>query len=262
MIFILVIGLIAVCYGFIEYSKIEIKTLYLADVIYNKQIPEAMKDKSILYVSDFQFDLPFGLFNHKAASKLVNTINKINPDLLVLGGDYIDGANYTKDTIFEYISQLQMTKIAILGNHDYKQNMKEKTVSLISKTGTILINESYDYLGVEFYGLDDYKGAPNLSPNLNSNKINIIISHRPDAFYDFKQDFDLMLSGHTHGGMITLFGLFAPIPHNGYGQKLVSGLVKEGSKSIYVSRGVGGNIFGLPIRIFSKPEVVLLKNKK
>lgn len=262
MLIILIIILIAVLYGLIEYSNLEVTTLYLNDLIEGKKLPEEIKDKSILFVSDFQFDLPFGLFNHKAAKKVFKKIEAINPDLIILGGDYIDGGNYTNDAIFQYLSKLKGASIAILGNHDYKYNMKTTTVDFLGKTSTILINESYDYLGIRLYGLDDYGGLPNLNPDLNSNKINIVLSHRPDAFFDFKEDFDFMLSGHTHGGMLSFFGLFAPIAHNGYGQKLVRGLVRNGSKSVYVSRGVGGNVFGIPLRIFSKPEVVLLKTKK
>ena len=262
MFIIFLICLFALVYGFIEYSKIDITTLFLNDLVNDKPIPEDIKDKTILFVSDFQFDLPFGLFNHKAAKKVFSAIESINPDLLILGGDYIDGGNYTKDTIFQYLSNINVNSIAILGNHDYKYNMKDTTIELVGKNSKVLINESYDYLGLNFYGLDDYVGSPNLKPTFDPNMINIVISHRPDAFYDIKDDFDFMLSGHTHGGMITLFGLYAPIPHNGYGQKLVSGFVKDESKTIYVSRGVGGNIFGLPIRIFSKPEVILIKTKK
>lgn len=262
MIVVLILGIVAIIYGFIEYTKIETNTLYLEDYINNKEIPENAKNSTILFVSDFQFDLPFGLFNHRALKRVIDTIKSINPDVLVLGGDYVDSGNYSKDTIFDSLSQVGIDTIAILGNHDCKYNMKAKSVERVSQFAKLLINDSYDTLGLKFYGLDDYVGKPNLYPNLDARNINIVLSHRPDAFYDIKSDFDLMLSGHTHGGMITFLGRFAPIPHNGYGQKLVRGLVKEGSKTIYVSRGVGGNIFGLPIRIFSKPEVVLLKLKK
>lgn len=238
---------------------LSIKTINLNNIITDKNIPTTLKGKKIVYVSDFQFDLPFGLFNHKAMKKVVREINSINPDLVVLGGDYPDAYNNKSDAIYNYLKMITGVKIAVLGNHDYKYKRRDHNVEFLESFATVLINKSFEYEGIFFYGLDDYKGSPNLKPTLDKNKVNLVISHRPDAFIDMETDFDLMLSGHTHGGMITLFGKYAPLSHNGYGQKLVSGFVQEGNRKIYVSRGVGGNVFGIPMRFFSKPEIVLIE---
>lgn len=250
--------LIFFIYGIFEYHQLRIQHLKLNQFVNNKNIPLEIIGKKILFVSDFQFDLPFGLFNKRAAKKVFQAIEKEKPDLLILGGDYSDAFNYKDDHIFRYIKGLKFNTIAVLGNHDLKGSMKDITLSNLKNNSKVLINESFHYCGIHIFGLDDYRGKPDFSPRLDSNKINLIVSHRPDAFYDLKGDFDFMLSGHTHGGMISLFGKYIPITHNKYGQKLAAGLYREESKSIYVSRGVGGNVFGIPFRFFAKPEIVVM----
>lgn len=257
----IILGLLLVAcfsYGLYEYYQLQVHKLNLNHFVNNKDIPQEIIGKKILFVSDFQFDLPFGLFNSYAANKVFKTIEDEKPDLLILGGDYSDALNYRSERIFDYIKDLNFNSIAVLGNHDYKGSMKDITNSKLKRNTRVLINESFHYCGINIYGLDDYRGKPNLGPVLDSKKINIVVSHRPDAFYDFKSKFDFMISGHTHGGMISLFGKYVPITHNKYGQNLAGGLYQENSKSIYVSRGVGGNVFGLPFRFFSKPEIVMM----
>ncbi|MCK5075659.1 MAG: hypothetical protein KAR38_04750 [Calditrichia bacterium] len=64
----------------------------------------------------------------------------------------------------------------------------------------------------------------------------------------------LMLSGHTHGGQITFFGL-APILPRGSG-KYVSGWYEKEKIKLYVSRGIGTSV--IPFRFMSLPEIVCL----
>jgi len=70
---------------------------------------------------------------------------------------------------------------------------------------------------------------------------------------------DLLLAGHTHGGQVTVFGLWAPFVPSRYGQKYRAGLVTGGPVPVFVSTGVGTIV--APLRFFARPEVVLLTLK-
>jgi predicted MPP superfamily phosphohydrolase len=69
-------------------------------------------------------------------------------------------------------------------------------------------------------------------------------------------DVDLVLSGHTHGGQITFFGLWAPVVGSDYGQKYRTGMVDNGKTTVVVSNGVGTIL--PPLRFFAPPQIVVI----
>jgi len=70
---------------------------------------------------------------------------------------------------------------------------------------------------------------------------------------------DIVLSGHTHGGQVTLFGLWVPYMPSDYGQKYSGGFAKTAYTAVYVTRGIGMTF--LPIRFFARPEITVLTLK-
>ena len=86
----------------------------------------------------------------------------------------------------------------------------------------------------------------------------ILLTHTPDYAEDVPvTNSDLILAGHTHGGQVTLFGLYAPIVPSHYGQRFLSGL-KYNSKNIpmIVTNGIGTS--QKAIRMFAPAEVVMI----
>ncbi|HEX2953396.1 MAG TPA: metallophosphoesterase, partial [Bacillota bacterium] len=83
----------------------------------------------------------------------------------------------------------------------------------------------------------------------------ILVSHNPDYIETLHtRKIDLMLSGHTHGGQVTVFGLWAPRIPSRYGQKFRTGVIRMNHIELLVSNGVGTE--GLPIRFFARPQIV------
>jgi predicted MPP superfamily phosphohydrolase len=84
----------------------------------------------------------------------------------------------------------------------------------------------------------------------------LLVSHTPDNFHwAVREGYDLVLSGHTHGGQVRLplIGpVFAPSLH---GTRYASGTFARGSTMLHVSRGVSGIH---PLRWFCRPEISLL----
>ncbi len=107
-------------------------------------------------------------------------------------------------------------------------------------------------------GLGFYDSLKQWSSNDN---FQILLSHRPELFDLYvEHNIDLVFSGHAHGGQFRLpfiGGLVAP--DQGVFPQYTSGSYNKNQTTMYVSRGLGNSI--IPIRIFNRPEIVLVKLK-
>jgi predicted MPP superfamily phosphohydrolase len=89
----------------------------------------------------------------------------------------------------------------------------------------------------------------------------ILLSHNPDYVEDIRTGaIDLVLSGHTHGGQLTLFGLWAPIVPSRFGQKYRSGIVRTPFTTAIISNGIG--TITPPLRLFARPEIILIRLRR
>jgi len=195
--------------------------------------------------------------------KLVEQTNLLSADIIVITGDLIDHSlNNIMDDL-EPLSKLNAPCYFILGNHEYFHN-PEQAIQHIRSLGIrpllnncVIIekhNRRFNLIGVndltgERIGLfpADYKQAFSKSdPSLST----IILAHQPKTIEMIDNySFDLMLSGHTHGGQIFPFGLLVMID-----QPYLAGLHQHSvNKQIFISRGTG--YWGPPIRILSPSEI-------
>lgn len=252
-----------VLFVFIAYSVWEYYHIRVSDISLSKhqkyhRVPDEFRGKKIIFLSDIQFDHHIGGFDHFAAKRLMEKINEQNADLLILGGDMIHNKSSKNHLLFDYLKELDTEKIAILGNHDYRdietvrKGVKDANVKL-------LVNDKFNKFGINFYGVDDFrKGKPELL--VNDHEYSIGLSHNPDYVIRLdKSRLDLVLSGHFHGGQVTLFGLYAPAMSSHYGQLFRYGHVPLDHTDVYVSSGVGGKVLFFPMRFFAKPEIVLIR---
>jgi hypothetical protein len=114
--------------------------------------------------------------------------------------------------------------------------------------------------GIWLAGIPDrVKGKPNLAvvlEQINTEETAILLSHRPDAWLKHEaQRFQLILSGHTHGGQVRFPWIGALVRHNKLPGNYVSGILsKEGHPTLVTSKGLGTS--ELPVRFLSRPEVI------
>jgi len=96
---------------------------------------------------------------------------------------------------------------------------------------------------------------------INAEQYSILLSHRPELFDCYTgYDFDLVLSGHAHGGqwripLILPDGVFAP--NQGWFPKYTSGVYEKNNTTMIVSRGLSQESTRTP-RIFNPPELVVI----
>ena len=176
------------------------------------------KDINIVFFSDLHIG---GFVGSKYVQNVVDLIYSQTPDIVLIGGDLIDTKieHITKELeLLKEISSIYCTYF-IVGNHEYfhvLQHIISSSESLGLKT---LLNETIKIadLDIQLSGLYDYMGkrsainAPDLKVlDIDKNLFSILISHQPKVINDddfIAEEFDLILSGHTHCGQICPFGL-------------------------------------------------------
>lgn len=247
------IVLILFIYSIIEYRTIE--TVKLTGKDFGVTTVHGI---NIIFISDIQYDLFGRFFQHKLMKKLVKKINDLEPDLVLFGGDYIH--HWSKyHHVFDYLHEIKGRKVGVLGNHDYI-DIKKVMIGCRYAEIELLVNETYTFKDITIVGLDDLKQGKPSMPQLEDG-FKLLLIHEPDDFESIihKYKFDISLAGHLHGGQVTLFGQYAPILPTLYNQSYRYGLIKRLDQTIYVTSGLGGFVFGLPIRFFASPEIVQIE---
>lgn len=227
-----------------------------------KNLPAALAGLKIVQLSDIHLQ-PFTQIGE--VRRAVQLANRLQPDLVVLTGDYVLESARTIDQLAPTLAGLasRLGTFAILGNHDLWTNEQVVSDGLESAGIPVLRNRgvplNVDGAWLYLAGLDDvWSGDPNLDETLADapdNGLTVLLAHEPD-FADtvaaHNTPVRLQLSGHSHGGQVRLPGFGAPVLPR-LGQKYDQGLNRAGDLFVYTSRGVG--VVGPPIRFNCPPEV-------
>lgn len=266
----LVLIFVSVFHGsFIEPQKLAITNIYvdLGKTTQNENV-------KIAFISDPHAG-PYK--REKYLTKVVDKIIELNPNIVLLGGDYIEN----KEAEAKYLSPLKNLTdkfpiFAVTGNHEFKVG-HENDSHYTDKTGLLrkLFNEwnipildnanrilTIGGSNVAICGIEDiWTGRANLAEaeaNVTAAIPKILLAHNPDTILDKQSDdFDLILSGHTHAGQfrLPLIGPIVPIPDE-LGRAFDYGLFKLPSGYLYVTSGLGET--GVRARLFNEPEIAFI----
>ena len=207
----------------------------------------------------------------KDQGRLLKRIRNEKPDLIVITGDIIDGNHTHVETALSLAASLPDIAPAyyVTGNHEYRvaPRVLDALLRGLEQSGIeILDNDareiSYENDGFYLLGLDDNsltdKTLEHLVSDLDKNRLQILLAHEPQNFEKYAETgVDLVFSGHAHGGQIRIpfvGGLVAP--DQGFFPKYTCGIYKYKQTEMLVSRGLGNSI--LPVRVFNRPEIVIL----
>lgn len=233
-------------------------------------LPAAFEGYRIALVSDTHGN-SFGENNEDILSLLRNH----KPDMIALTGDICDADNppATMHRLMEQLTELAPVYY-VTGNHEWAAGHVNTMMEYCSELGIkalrneyVLLQEGEDSLILA--GIDDPNGyADQKTPQELMLEIlrdqgdapTLLLSHRPDDTRDFwTMGYDLVLSGHVHGGVVQIpkvGGLIAPsrelLP------EFSKGLYTDGGSALVVSAGLAGNV--MPPRLFNPlhlPIVVL-----
>lgn len=214
--------------------------------------------------------------------RIAAEVNRLAADFIVLTGDSVDRA----DTLPQLASFLALLdrgtpKYAILGNWEHWGRVDREALAAVYRDagGRLLVNEFAIHQAhgrsVRLTGLDDLVGGwpdPFKAFEVGPADAHLVLAHCPehrDVLHvrptpkqlewrpmtpDEYQRAALVLSGHTHGGQVNLFGWTPQLPR-GSG-RYVSGWFRDAGKvPLYVSRGIGTSV--APVRLGAPPEVAV-----
>ena len=240
----------------------------------SNRLPHSFDGYKIAVVSDLH-NAQFGNNN----SQLVEKIKKEHPDIIAITGDLVDSNRTDIEIAIQLVSRL--TEIApcyyVTGNHEawINEQYKELEKGLIAENVVILHDnviqltkgsETIQIAGQDdpyFTNTDTYIQESMLQTRINnmslSNEYCILLSHRPEMFEAYvSEEFDLVLSGHAHGGQFRvpfIGGIIAP--DQGLFPEFDAGKYSKNNTIMIVSRGIGNSI--IPVRFNNRPEIVIVE---
>ena len=228
-----------------------------------------------------------------SADRIANIValtNELGADVILLLGDYIATHRFQKNMPAHLwaraLAKLQapLGVHSVLGNHDWWEDwaamrrgdgmpaagkaLQDAGVTVYQNQSVRLQKDGKPFwlagLGDQIafipargwrhkqYGIDDLPGT---LAQVSDEAPVILMAHEPDIFPRVPARVSLTVSGHTHGGQVSLFG-WTPVVPSRYGSRYVYGHKIEEGRNIIISSGLGCS--GIPVRIGAAPEIVVI----
>ncbi len=262
VIVILLLIVIFLCFGF--YSRLEI-TNY---TYWDQDIPKEFDHYRIVFISDLHCKTM-----GRNEDMLIHAIDSCNPDIVVFTGDMIDGDHKDITPVKDLLAGLsgKYSMYAVSGNHenDNEENYEillkyykdYKVIYLDNSSRTISRNGAHIGLYGKAYQDSYYVNKAVYIPDKNKNKFNILLYHDATVYPQISSyGFNLVLSGHTHGGIIRIPFLGGMINNNGsLFSELDNGMFHINGSTLISNRGIGDSYFP---RFYNRPEVVCITLRK
>ncbi|MCE1189908.1 MAG: metallophosphoesterase [Ignavibacteria bacterium] len=256
--------LVCIVYAYFEARFVRTRQLTL----YSTDLPTEFEGYKIVFISDIHHGI---YLSRERLEDVVAKINNLHPDIVLLGGDYCHLERVYIENVFSTLKKLQPTGnvFGVMGNHDHWVDYGLARKCMDSAGIKCCDNISYwvhkGKDSIKIGGVGDLwldRQLPeNTTFDVHSNDFCILISHNPDFIPKIDTSLvDLTLCGHTHGGQVTFFGLYAPILPIESGQKFRYGLVSLGKMQAYITSGIG--VITPPLRFFCPPEIVQFTLRK
>ncbi len=227
-----------------------------------KGLPAGLEGFRLVQLSDFHL---YPLTQPSLVRETVTLTNQLQPDLIVLTGDYVWRQ---VDAIFELAPILAGLNArhgvyAIMGNHDLWTNVSVVKTGFDEARLPYLINQGLPITEGKdaFYlaGLDDgWAGQPDLPAALAGAPAGapiVLLLHEPDLADTYAQrpGIVLQLSGHSHGGQVRIPRLGGALILPYLGRKYDMGLFRVAEMWLYTNRGIG--VTNEPVRLNCAPEI-------
>ncbi|MDN4175412.1 metallophosphoesterase [Nocardioides sp. SOB77] len=210
-------------------------------------------------------DLHVGVVHGEAwTRRVVDLVNAQDPDLVVLGGDLVDGRERYTGPDLDPLAGLDapLGVVAVSGNHEIESGDAPAYLDRLERLGVdVLRNEQVTLTRggdpLVLAGVHDEIGTGELEPDpaaalagTSPEDFVVYVAHEPRQLVA-GAGVDLQLSGHTHGGQIWPFGWLVPLQ-----QPTLAGVDEVEGVTVVTSRGVGTS--GPPVRTGAVPEVTVV----
>ncbi len=229
-------------------------------------LPSELNGFTIAQISDIHVG---PTIKYKYLQSIVGVVNSLNPDMVAITGDLVDGSvtNLSKHTAALTNLISKHGSFFVLGNHEFYSGADEWITEIKSLGIEVLLNQHKviihngaslviagvtDYSG-ERFGTEHVSDAGQALIGAPQDIIKILLAHQPrSAIAATKHGYSLQLSGHTHGGQFWPWNLFVR-----FQQPFTSGLHNLEGMWVYINRGTG--YWGPPKRFGIASEITLVK---
>lgn len=228
-------------------------------------------------------DLHSCTYGGESQSDLIEAVRAQKPDVVLFGGDIFDSHGMPDENAVTALKAIgsEFTGYYISGNHEVRHEKLDYYKEIVRSCGITVLDGQNTKMAVsalsttpDIYGFDDVSAYENLSEQLAhiekttqnfhfDESFNVLLIHRPEEIEHYAElGFDLVLSGHAHGGQWRIPGILNGLytPDQGLFPKYAGGLYEVGETTMIVSRGLAKENNFVP-RIFNRPELVIIDIK-
>jgi predicted MPP superfamily phosphohydrolase len=246
-------------------------------LIEHPQVPEAADGMKAVFITDLHIDRTT---KAEKIRKMVDQVNALQADVILLGGDLMDGPVAQCGNVVKELNGLKapLGVLGVPGNHEYYSDFEAWYGYFRESSLKLLLNEKTELPnGIVIAGIGDHAGRIFFRKNaallekyadfpekalkgIEKERFVLFLAHRPEGAREHAAlGADLQLSGHTHGGMIWGFDKLVGLYNGGW----VSGRYQVGEMTLLVSNGTW-LWKGFPLRLGRPGEILLvtLKRKK
>jgi len=250
-------GIATLSYLYFDLHSIAVKRY----TIVISKLPIEFQGFTILHLTDLH-SKEYG----ESQRYLIELINRQNFDAVAITGDLVDKSNPSMEPAISLVKGLQSKPVFFVpGNHEWWTNYQIK--SPLKDLGVHILENGHFRYNIEkshiwIMGVDDpFLGRDQLDmalKDVSDSVPKVLLAHAPNIFPKaIKDNIDLVLVGHTHGGQVRLPLVGAVIaPGQGLFPELDYGLFTSGSTNMIINGGLGESV--LPIRFYNRPEIVLV----
>ncbi len=231
-----------------------------------RKLPKELSGMRIAQLSDVHIGPMIG---REWLEGIVARVNALEPDLIVITGDLVDGS---VEALRHHIAPIAQLKAKhgvyfVTGNHEYYSGATS-WIEHLRELGVRTLRNEYVSIGdgaasFDLAGVDDHSGdrfelghgadVPKALAGRDPNRECILLAHQPKEILEaVKFGVGLQLSGHTHGGQVFPATLLVR-----FQQPFTAGLDRMGDTQIYVSCGTG--YWGPPMRVAAPSEITLVE---
>jgi predicted MPP superfamily phosphohydrolase len=237
------------------------------------RFPNLAKDLHGLRIAQLS-DIHLSLYlSERELARAVDAVNQARANLVLITGDLISFEGDPLEACLRQLARLRSDAglWGCLGNHEVYANSEVQTVEGGARRGIRFLrgesaplrfgSATLQLSGVDYESIwrrpNYLAGAERLAA---PDAFNLLMAHNPDVFpAAAKKGFDLILSGHTHGGQVTVEYLHQTLNVARFVTPYVYGEYRRPGESaaLYVTRGIG--TIGLPLRLGAPPEIAVLR---
>ncbi len=264
---------VAGAYG-LFYGRLNLETTHHRVKL--RRLPKAFEGFRIVQLSDLHIS---AFMSAEQIRKYVAITNQLKGDLVALTGDYLTWDGTAQGAVVEALSGLKAPfgVFGCLGNHEWLTETEDSITRLFAARGTRILRgdraavnsggSALNLLGVDYqsragrveapgHPVKEY--LPGVERLLLPDTVNILLSHNPNTFERAAElGIDLSLSGHTHGGQLSLEFIHPGLSPSRLITPYVRGWFQKRDAQLYVNRGIG--TINFPVRFGARPEITVFE---